>query len=212
MNNILALIFQLAVLIFSVIIHEVSHGIAALKLGDTTAKDAGRLTMNPLKHLDLFGSILLPISLFLLSGGAFVLGWAKPVPYNPYNLKSPRRGAGIIGAVGPLSNLIVAAIFGLILQLGLPAFSGSLAGFSETLSYIVFINILLAVFNLVPLPPLDGSNMLFAVLPRSLYPLQQFLTRYGFWLLLLFIFFGFQFLVPIVGVIYKLLVGPAALF
>ena len=212
MNDVVALVFQLAVLIFSVIVHEVSHGLAALKLGDTTARDAGRLTMNPLKHLDLFGSILLPISLFLLSNGAFVIGWAKPVPYNPYNLRNPRRGAGIIGAVGPLSNLVVAAIFGTALRFGIPLIAGVPESFWQAVSYIVFINVLLAVFNLVPLPPLDGSNILFALLPPQFAGVQRFLTRYGFWLLLLFIFFGFQFLVPIVAAIYKLLAGSAALF
>lgn len=212
MDNIFTLVFQLAVLIFSVMIHEISHGIAALKLGDTTARDAGRLTMNPLKHLDMFGSILLPISLFLLSGGSFVIGWAKPVPYNPNNLKNPRMGSGIIGATGPLSNLIIAAVFGLLLRFAFPYLSQSAAiNLLVPLSYIVFINVLLAIFNLVPLPPLDGSNILFALLPRSFYPVQRFLNRYGFILLLLFIFFGFQILVPIVLAVYKLLAGPAAL-
>ena len=162
MNEVLFLIFQLAVLLFSVMIHEVSHGTAALRLGDTTAKDAGRLTLNPLKHLDVFGSIILPISLFILSGGSFILGWAKPVPFNPMNLKNPKRGAGMIAAFGPLSNFTIAIVFGIALRILFPfseiAFIASLILLLNT---IVVINILLGVFNLVPLPPLDGSNILF---------------------------------------------------
>ncbi len=210
MNGIVVLIFQLAVLIFSVIIHEVSHGVAALRLGDTTARDMGRLTLNPLKHLDPFGSIILPISLFLLSNGAFVIGWAKPVPYNPYNLRNPRAGAGIIGAVGPLSNILVAGIFSVILRLLLmPA---GMQALIIPVSYIIGTNILLAVFNLVPLPPLDGSNILFALLPSRWQGFQVFLNRYGFFILILFIFFGFNLLMPIVSAIYGFFAGPAALY
>jgi Zn-dependent protease len=214
MNQALTLIFQLAVLLFSVIIHEVSHGLAALKLGDTTARDAGRLTLNPLKHLDLFGSLILPLSLFFATGGAFVLGWAKPVPYNPFNLKNPRRGAGIIAALGPISNFSVAIIFALILRAIFPfAEQGTPAeGLVAFLGYIVFINVLLAIFNLVPLPPLDGSGILFSLLPTRLHFISDFLSRYGLWILLLFIFFGFQLIIPIVSAIYGLLVGGAAIF
>ncbi|MEK7192196.1 MAG: site-2 protease family protein [Patescibacteria group bacterium] len=213
MNQVLLLVFQLSVLLFSVIIHEVSHGTVALKLGDRTAKDAGRLTLNPLNHLDFFGSFILPLSLFLLSGGQFVLGWAKPVPYDPRNLKNPKSGSGLIGAAGPISNLLVAAVFGLALRLILP-----LAGFEvvETLifliNYIVFINVLLAIFNLLPIPPLDGSGILFSLLPNNFNRLKEFLLRYGFFILIIFIFFGFQLLIPLVHWIYQAIVGPAAIF
>ncbi len=202
------LVFQLAVLIFSVIIHEVSHGLAALSLGDTTARDLGRLTLNPFKHLDLFGSIILPLTLFILSHGAFVIGWAKPVPYNPYHLKNPRRAAGLIGLAGPLSNLAIAGVFGLVIR----GFSGASPELGMALSYIVFINILLAVFNLVPLPPLDGSNIFFALLPRSWYGIQQALSRYGFWLLIIFIFFGFQLILPIVETVFRAFTGMPVAF
>lgn len=194
-------------------IHEVSHGTAALKLGDTTAKDAGRLTLNPLKHLDVFGSLILPISLFILSGGSFVLGWAKPVPFNPMNLKNPKTGAGIIAAVGPLSNMIVAVVFGLVLRLIFPfGHIPFVASLIILLNTIVAINVLLAIFNLVPLPPLDGSNILFSLLPEGFQAVRDFLLRYGFWILILFLLFGFQIIIPIIGSIYRFLVGPAALF
>lgn len=215
MNEFLLLIFQLAVLLFSVIIHEVSHGVTALKLGDRTAQNAGRLTLNPLKHLDFFGSFILPISLFLLSGGGFVLGWAKPVPYNPFNLKNPKSGGGIIAAMGPLSNFLVATIFAVILRFLVYPFAETApiaASLFLLINIIIFINILLAVFNLLPLPPLDGSSILFSLLPDSWSGVRAVLQQYGFFLLILFIFFGFQYLLPIINGIYKFLVGPAAFF
>ncbi len=213
MNDIVILIFQLVVLIFSIIIHEVSHGLAALRLGDQTAKNAGRLTLNPIKHLDTFGSFILPISLYILSGGTLILGWAKPVPYNPLNLKNPKTGAGIIAATGPISNLLVAVVFGIILRLIFPFAEIPLfANLAVLFSLIIFINILLAVFNLVPLPPLDGSNILFALLPESWRPVRDFLVRYGFYLLIVFILFGFQFIAPIITLLYRLITGPAGAF
>lgn len=208
MDQILVLIFQLVALIFSVIVHEVSHGVMALRLGDTTAKDAGRLTLNPVKHLDLFGSFIVPLTLFILSSGSFVIGWAKPVPYNPFNLKNPKLGAGLIGAAGPLSNFILAVIFGLLIRFLAPyADIQMIATLIYLFNIVVFVNILLGVFNLVPLPPLDGSNILFSFLPRSLAPVRLFLERYGFYLLIAFMFFGFQLIVPIIEFLYRLIVG-----
>src|SRR3989338_4079103 len=107
------ILFQIIVLFFSVVIHEVSHGVVALMLGDKTAKDAGRLTLNPLKHIDPFGSVLLPV-LLLIAQSPILFAWAKPVPYNPYNLKNPKSGAALIAAAGPLSNIILAVIFGIV--------------------------------------------------------------------------------------------------
>ena len=209
MNSPLVIIFQLLVLIFSVMIHEISHGAVALRLGDPTAKNAGRLTLNPLKHLDFIGSFLLPLALFFLGGPIF--GWAKPVPYNPLRLKNPKAGAGLIGAAGPLSNILLAIVFGILLRLLLPWSALEVVGILIGLfQVIVLINIALAIFNLLPIPPLDGSNILFALLPRKYYLLQQFLARYGFYLLLFLIFFGgFNFIAPIILGLYRLIAGSA---
>ncbi len=211
-NQFIILIFQLVVLLFSVMVHEVSHGVVAHALGDNTAKDAGRLTLNPLKHLDPFGSVFLPIFLFLISGGAMVFGWAKPVPYNPNNLKNPARGAALIGAAGPMSNFILAIIFGILLRIvGLLA-SAPMLPLLTFLNIIVFINVLLGVFNLVPIPPLDGSRLLFALVPGRYDNLKIFLERYSLPLLLAFLFFGFGLIMPIVNLVYSLITGKWGIF
>src|SRR3989344_1333980 len=198
------LIFQLIVLLFSVVIHEVSHGVVAEHLGDPTARLAGRLTLNPIKHLDLFGSFLLPLSLYFISGGGFIFGWAKPVPYNPLNLKNPEKGGGLIAAAGPISNFVLAVIFSFLYRfLNIFSFEESLiAALGQFFIIIILVNIMLGVFNLVPLPPLDGSKVLFALLPRSASQIRMFLERYGLFLLFLFIFFGFKLIMPIVFAIY----------
>jgi len=205
MNNPIIFVFQLITLIASVIIHEVSHGFVAYRLGDSTAKDMGRLTPNPLKHLDFFGSFLFPLVLFLF-GSPILFGWAKPVPYNPYNLKDPQKGGGLIAAAGPLSNLSVAVVFGLILKIF------SMSGIVDSplflfLQIIILINISLAIFNLVPIPPLDGSKILFAFLPPRFSKAQIFLEQYGFMFLLLFIFFGIKLIQPIIMKIFSFLGG-----
>jgi len=216
-------IFALTVLIFSVMIHEVSHGAIADKLGDDTARVMGRLNLNPLNHIDPVGSVLLPLFLVLV-GSPIFFGWAKPVPYNPFNLKDPKRGAALIGAAGPLSNISLAVIFGILsrilpldhstrLLLAQAAPAGNTAAINspvEALFFafmiIIFINLLLAIFNLVPIPPLDGSKVLFAILPSGYFRLQQFLEQYGIIVLLLFIFFGFGIILPIIYGLYGLLV------
>ncbi|MDP2629772.1 MAG: site-2 protease family protein [Candidatus Harrisonbacteria bacterium] len=200
--------FQIIVLIFSVIIHEVSHGLTALKLGDNTAKDAGRLTLNPFKHLDLFGSVILP--LLLAISGLPIIGWAKPVPYNPYNLAHPKRAAGLIAFAGPLSNIVLAALFAGIIRLGASFFSVPLL---ILLNVIVLINLLLAFFNLVPIPPLDGSKVLFALLPNSqaIARFEGWFSQYGFFIILFILFtVGFGFIWPLILSVQSLLVGPTA--
>jgi len=196
-------IFQIAILIMSVVIHEVSHGYAASFLGDQTAKYQGRLTLNPLKHLDFVGSFLVPSVAYFLGG--FIFGWAKPVPYNPYNLKPGRWSEAVVAAAGPASNIALALIFGLLLRAGVT----TSPAFIQITSVIVFINILLAIFNLVPIPPLDGSKLLFAAFPDKLYQLRGFFEKYGLVLVLLFIFFLWQFIFPVIVLLFRLLTGVA---
>lgn len=209
--DVLNAIFQIVILIFSVVVHEVSHGVVANRLGDPTAKYAGRLTLNPLKHLDPFGSVILPILTFMFGG--FIFGWARPVPYNPNNLRDPKRGAGLIGAAGPISNALIATVFALVLRFNFPALLPETlaAGFVQILVFIILINLILAIFNLVPIPPLDGSKVLFAFLPNRYGNIQMFLERWGLFLIILFLFFFAQILLPIVGFLFKLLVGSSLL-
>lgn len=197
--SLLLFLFILLIFLFSVVVHEISHGYVAERLGDPTARLAGRLTLNPVTHLDPFGSIILPLILAipaLFGQPTIIFGWAKPVPYDPRNLKNPKVGAGIIAAAGPLSNFLIAAVFGLFLRI-LPASDVALA---TPFALIVYVNVLLGVFNLVPIPPLDGSKVLFALLPprESSRRLAFFLERYGMVILLLFIFFGFQLITPVI--------------
>ena len=196
-------IFYIAILIMSVVIHETSHGFVAEFFGDKTARHAGRLTLNPLKHLDLFGSIILPTLLYFSSG--FVFGWAKPVPYNPNNLRNRKWGTVAVASAGVLANLFLAILFGLVLR-----FSSDFAvpaGFSFIISSIVIINLALALFNLVPIPPLDGSKILFQILPELFYPLVELLERYSLIFLLIFIVFFANYLYPLLAFFYHLITG-----
>lgn len=211
MDSAITIVFQLVILIFSVVIHEVSHGLAANALGDPTAKYAGRLTLNPLKHLDPVGSFIIPLASFFLGG--FIVGWAKPVPYNPYNLKVKNQdfGSAVVGVAGPAANIAVALVFGFLIR-GVGYWSAALgAGGTPLLkitTYIVLINIVLAIFNLMPIPPLDGSKVLFSLLPERWIGLRLFLERFGFALLLIFIFYLSGYVMPgIVGPIFRLITG-----
>ncbi len=195
-------IFQIIVLIFSAIIHEYMHGWMAERLGDSTAKEAGRLTLNPLPHIDLFGSILLPFIL-IMTGSHFVFGWAKPVPFNPYNLRDQKYGAAKVAAAGPLGNLITALFFGAILRF-FPLNSPTLV---LALQLIVFINLLLMVFNLVPIPPLDGSKIILPFLPRRWQLNYLKVEQYGMFLVVIFIVLGFSLIIPIVEFLFNLIVG-----
>ncbi len=202
--NLIDIIFSIGVLIMSVVVHEMSHGYAAFMLGDSTAKYAGRLTLNPIKHLDFFGSFIVPLLSYSLGGVIF--GWAKPVPYNPYNLKNQKWGAGLVGVAGPLSNFLIALIFGLIIR-SYSYLTFLPPSFFEIASLIVFINILLAVFNMVPIPPLDGSKVLFALLPYKWHNIQMFLERYGLILVVIFIFFLFRVILPLVYILFRAITG-----
>lgn len=175
---------QIIILIISVVIHEVSHGLAAYALGDPTAKYAGRLTLNPIKHLDLLGSVLLPLFLFITNAG-LIFGWAKPVPYNPYNLRSQKYGPAIVGLAGPLSNVVLALIAGIGLRIILVTGSDFFL-LEEILNNFLSINVLLTVFNLFPVPPLDGSKLLFAIIPISEHN-KMVIEQYSFLFFLIFI-------------------------
>lgn len=211
MSEFSLLIFQLAVLLMSVVIHEVSHGVVALWQGDPTAKLMGRLTLNPIKHMDMWGSFLVPMFLLFMPGPVF--GWAKPVPYNPYNLRDQKWGAAMVGAAGPVSNFLIAIVFGLALRFfPLTSELAFVQNLAQLFGIIVGINILLGTFNLVPIPPLDGSKLLFSLLPPNMGHVKLFLEQYGFIILLFFIFFAFKFIFPIVIVAYILIVGSLKFF
>lgn len=191
-------------------IHEISHGYVAERLGDPTARNAGRLTLNPLKHIDLVGSVILPLILVITSAPV-LFGWAKPVPYDPRNLKNPRTGGAKIAAAGPLSNFLLALVFGLAVRFGLQFGVSPDAPLMLLFAIITYINILLGVFNLVPIPPLDGSKVLFTLLPATpgAYQFYASLERNGLFILLLFIFFGYSLIIPVVRVIFTLFTGQS---
>ena len=218
------------ILIVSAIFHEYAHGWVAFKLGDPTAKDAGRLTLNPLLHLDPVGSVLLPI-LLVFSGSPFFIGWAKPVPYNPYNLRDPKYGDLKVALGGPGANLILAITFGLIARfISLPilvkhslvvkylqgendfilqAMQGDFMVSIFVMSFLFcFINLLLMIFNLVPIPPLDGSKVLMTFLPYKWRIKFQQIEPYGFFIIIFLLMFGLlSFIWPLILFIFSMLVG-----
>lgn len=209
-------VYQVIVLIFLIIIHEVSHGLMAYKLGDNTAKEMGRLTLNPIKHLEFFGSFLVPL-LFIVTGSSFVLGWAKPVPFNPYNLKDPKRDGALIALAGPVSNFLIAIIFGLVVRFMAVFMSAAsspvLINIYGLLNIIIFVSVLLAFFNLIPIPPFDGSRIVLAFLSGEAERFWLQLERYGTLLIILLLFGGMlSFLSPLVVSVYHLIVGSGAIF
>jgi Zn-dependent protease len=191
--------------VFAVVLHEVSHGVMALWCGDTTAKDAKRLTLNPIRHIDLFGSIILPVILVITTGTPF--GWAKPVPVNLANLRHPRNQAVFVGLIGPITNIVLSIAAGvayhaLYVPLTVPIEPASLSAFSsnpnsflplgaQILMTFGLINLILAVFNLFPIPPLDGSALLERLLPRT-WLAQYYRMRMGFLIVVLIFVFVFQ--------------------
>ena len=189
----------------SVVIHEVSHGYAAYLMGDPTAKNAGRLTLNPLAHLDFMGSLIVPLLAYFSSG--FMFGWAKPVPYNPYNLKNQKYGDAIVAVAGPVSNLLIAFIFGLLLRFGILYFGLVSLDFILIVKWIVQINLILAIFNLIPIPPLDGSKILFTFLPYRFIEIKQNLEKYSLFLLMFFILFLWEFLFPLITFLFSVITG-----
>jgi Zn-dependent protease len=205
------IIFSVIVLIFSVIIHEVAHGWAAHALGDPTAKLANRLTLNPLRHIDPIGTILVPFIL-KLSGSPFLFGWAKPVPYNPYNLRNHRWGEAIVAIAGVATNIFLALLFGVIARY---AYSTGAVSFGDMAAVIVFVNLILGIFNLIPVPPFDGYTFLRSILPlktaMSFREFEERIARGGFLTLIVFILVFMYFLAKpfsaLVFWIFRLIVG-----
>ncbi len=197
-GNIMATLLALIVLILSVILHEVAHGYAADALGDPTARLSGRLTLNPIAHLDPMGSVIVP-ALLVLSGSPILFGWAKPVPYNPYNLRNQRYGEALVGIAGSATNILLAVIFGLLVRYGSAAgFDANALSLAAT---IAFVNLFLGVFNLIPIPPLDGFTTLRALLPWHLAEEmarfeRQMRTMGAFSLILLLLVFSYLFAGP----------------
>ena len=198
-------IISFIVLIISIILHEVSHGYMAEYLGDPTARSLGRLTLNPVPHIDMMGSIVLPL-VFVLTGSPIVFGWAKPVPYDPRNIRGSqfkeRYGGALVAAAGPLVNIMLAVIFGLLIRF-VPVDQMMVQFFL----IVVLINISLAVFNLIPIPPLDGHHILSALLPYRWRQKYMELYRYSFILMFVVVFVLWQFISPLVLVIVRGITG-----
>jgi len=198
----LSLIFLVIILIMSVVLHELSHGYAAVALGDPTPRLQGRLTLNPLKHLDPVGSFIVPIVILLLTQGQSVFGWARPVQWNPYNLKNRRSGELLIAAAGPCCNFLVAIIFSLVIR-----FAPLSESFVQIGSFVVMTNIVLGLFNLVPLPPLDGSHIFFSIMPARWSGVRMVIERYSIFFLLIALFIIWPLVSPLIYVLFHVLTG-----
>jgi len=199
---------QLVILIFSIVFHEVAHGRIALWRGDTTARDLGRLTMNPIPHIDPIGSILVPLFLFF-TGSPFLFGWAKPVPVNPWRFRDTKKDMAIVSFSGPASNLLLAILASVLFRILLNSTGESGHLLVQLLFFTVYINLVLAFFNLIPIPPLDGSKILMAVLPDQMLESYLKIERFGFIILMLLIAMGFfrMIIFPIVQFFIFILTG-----
>ncbi len=189
-------LFLYIIIIFSAIFHEYFHGWAANYLGDSTAKYAGRLTLNPLKHMETMGTVVIPLLLLFFLGG--FIGWAKPVPYNPYNLRDQKWGSTKVAFAGPAANFLIALLFAVIIR-----FSPFGNALHVAISWIIYINIYLALFNLIPVPPLDGSKLIMDLFPKSY---QQF-SKLSFIGIFLALAIAVTILPPIAQFIYRGFVG-----
>lgn len=212
--ELITILITLIILIYSAILHEIAHGFVAYRLGDPTAKVLGRLTLNPIKHIDPFMSVIFPLIL-IISGSPVIFGGAKPVPIDPFNLKEGRKDLALSALAGPLTNIILAIIAGLLIHIFFPQMSfgvirnSGLFGF--ILSEIMMLNLLLAVFNLIPIPPLDGSKVFALILPKKVAAAYLSLESVGMFIVFLLLFFP---LGPfsLMGVVENLLVFSLSLF
>ncbi len=193
--NIDTIIYNIAVwslpVLFAITVHEVAHGWVANKLGDSTAKMLGRLTLNPFKHIDPIGTVVVPLAMVLMQTG-FVFGWAKPVPVNMNKLNSPRKDMAIVAIAGPLSNLIMAIFWVFIFKLGSTVITDPniAKGIMAMGRAGILINLILFVFNLLPIPPLDGSRVLSGFLPKSLSAVMDKIEPYGLFIVIGLLYFG----------------------
>lgn len=218
LNIIQKIVVMAPPLVFAIVLHEVAHGWVADKLGDHTARERGRLTLNPISHIDLFGTIIMPILLFVLTNGRMVFGYAKPVPINPYNFQNPKKGMALSSIAGPAINILMALGFTFFLRGVFPALeviaprqAWDWIALPMTLmfGYGVVINVVLAVLNMIPIPPLDGSRVVYWMLPDRQAALYYRLEPYGTLILMLLIALGVlgKIMTPIIRPILMLLLG-----
>ena len=199
------IIISITVFIIVIVTHELAHGWVAYSLGDPTAKDAGRLTLNPLAHLDPVGTVLLP-ALLVMARSPVIFGWARPVPVNPFNFRDPRKGMLLTSLAGPGANFMLALLFAAVFKTGMfPAHS---LGWTFLL-YGILISLVLGMFNLIPIPPLDGGGIVASILPPELAARYMRIERYGFLILIGLLYLGLfdRIILPLVGLMTRLLVG-----
>jgi len=209
--NTVVIVGVVIVAILSITSHEAAHGFAADRLGDPTARERGRLTLNPIPHIDLFFTVLLPLFLIIV-GAPFIFGGAKPVPVNPSRLHHPRRDSALVGAAGPMANVAI----GLALTAVFYTVAGASGPLGEAMQRIavigIFINALLAVFNLIPIPPLDGSRVVQYFLPSGALAVYRRLEQYGLLILLALLYFAPQLQRPLLAAVTWLIFAMASLF
>ena len=188
MTSLLSYVIQFAIVFPAIILHEISHGYVAYLLGDDTAKRAGRLSINPIRHVDPVGTVILPAAMLILSQGRYFFGWAKPVPINPYRFRNQREGMLLTGVAGPVTNIALSALAGLVIRVAGGSAVLGIGLFGISLGYVVeffcYANLVLAFFNLIPIPPLDGSRVVQYFLPDRMRDAYHSLERYGFILLI----------------------------
>jgi len=208
-------------LMFAIILHEVAHGWVANKLGDRTARDMGRLTLNPLPHIDIVGTIIMPLLCILFLKG-IIFGYAKPVPINPYNFQNPKRGMALSSLAGPGINMAMALLFAFILRIAIPPIKDMVPNhtwewvvvpIALMLGYGVLINVVLAILNMIPIPPLDGSRLLYWILPNKIAAIYYRLEPFGMIILLALMIFGVlgDIIMPIIEPILMVLLGQTVL-